>query len=92
LANAILLQLISHQGTASVIYLGLLCRNKMIQPVRIIVVNGTRSVFLMPVVPDTFGPIWPWFRTAGNNLFTDRHRAVARSLPTSSLRNRQPQN
>jgi len=28
------------------------------------VVNDTHSVFLMSVVPVTFGPIWPWFRTA----------------------------
>ena len=38
--------------------MGLLCRNKML------VFKGTRNVFLMSVVPVTFGPIWPWFRTA----------------------------
>jgi len=31
------------------------------RPVGIMVVNGTRSLFLMSVVPVTFGPIWPWF-------------------------------
>ena len=30
--------------------LGLLCRSKMLRPVGIMVVNGTRSVFLMSVV------------------------------------------
>ena len=44
--------------------LGLLCRNEMFRPVGTMAVNGTRSVFRMAVVPDTFGPIWPWFRTA----------------------------
>jgi len=28
------------------------------------VLNGTRSLLLVPVVPVTFGPIWPWFRTS----------------------------
>ena len=44
--------------------LGLLCRNEMLRSVGIMVVNGIRSVFLISVVPATFGPIWPWFRTA----------------------------
>jgi len=40
------------------------------------VVKGTRSVFLVSVVPATFGPIWPWFRTAQQQflhvpVFTD---------------------
>jgi len=45
-----LLQLVSHHGTDSVRDLGLLCRNKMVRPVRIMVVSGTCSVFLMSVV------------------------------------------
>jgi len=28
------------------------------------VVNATRTVFLMSVAPVTFGSIWPWFPTA----------------------------
>jgi len=50
LAHENLLRLVSHHGNNSVIYLGLPCRNKMLRPVRIVVVNGTRCVFLMPVV------------------------------------------
>jgi len=64
LAHASLLQLVSHRGTDSVRDVGLLCRNKMPRPAGIMVFNGTRSVFLMSVVPVTFGPIWSWFRTA----------------------------
>ena len=64
LAHANLLQLVSHRGTDSVRDLGLPCRNKMLRPVGIMVVNGTRSVFIRSVVPVTFRPIWPWFRTA----------------------------
>jgi len=36
----------------------------------------------MSVISVTFGPIWPCFRTAGNNFFRDP--AVARCLPTLS--------
>jgi len=64
-AHATLLQVVlSHRGTDSVNDLSLLCRNKMLRPARIMVVNGTRTVFLMAVVPVTFGPIGLWFRTA----------------------------
>jgi len=51
-------------GTDLVRDLGLLCRKKMLRPAWIMVVNCTRSVFFMSVVSVTFGPIWPWFRTA----------------------------
>jgi len=64
LAHANLLQLVSHRGTDSVRDLGLLCRNKMPGSVGIMVVNGTRSVFLMSGVPTTFAPIWLCFCTA----------------------------
>jgi len=64
LANANLLQLVNHHGTDSVTDIGLLCRNKILRPVGIMVINGNCIVFLMSVVPVTFGPIWPWFRTA----------------------------
>jgi len=60
LAHPNLLQLVSHHGTDSVRDLGLLCRNKMHRPVGIMVVNGTHSVFLMPVIPVTFVLILPW--------------------------------
>jgi len=43
--------------------LGFLFRNKMLRPLEIMVVNGSHSVFLMSVVPVTFEPICPWFRT-----------------------------
>jgi len=62
MAHSNLLQLVSHHGTDSVRDLGLLCHNNMLRPVGIMAVNGTRSVFLLSVVPVTFGPIWPWFR------------------------------
>ena len=45
--HANLLQLESHHGTDPVRDLGLLCRIKMLRPVEIMVVNGTRSVFLI---------------------------------------------
>jgi len=57
----------------------------MLRPVGIMSVNGTRSVFLMSVVPDTFGPIWTCFLTAGK-FFTEGHRATARCLPIPGLR------
>jgi len=63
LAHANLVQLVTHHATDSVRDLGLLCRNKMLRPVGIMVVNGTRSVLLMSVVPVASGPNWPWFRT-----------------------------
>ena len=63
LAHANLLQLVSHRDTDSVRDMGLLCCNKMLRPLRIMVFNGTRSVFLVSVVPVTFGLIWLWFRT-----------------------------
>jgi len=66
------LQLVSHSGTDAVRDIGMLCRNKMLQHLRIMAVNATRSVFLMSVVPVTSGPILPWFRTA-------------RCLPTTAL-------
>jgi len=44
LANVNLLQLVTHHGTDSLRDLGLLCHNKMLRPVGITVVNGTRSV------------------------------------------------
>jgi len=44
----------THHGTDSVRDLGLLCRNKMLRPVGIMVVKGIRSVFLVSVVPVTF--------------------------------------
>jgi len=50
LARSNLLKLVCHHGTDSVRNLGLLCNNKMLRPVRIMVVNGTRSVFIMSVV------------------------------------------
>jgi len=46
LAHKNLLQLVSHHGTESVGDVGLLFRNKILRRVGIIVVNGTRSVFL----------------------------------------------
>jgi len=46
MAHANLLQLVCHHGTDSVRDLGFLCRNKMLQPLRFMVVSGTRSVFL----------------------------------------------
>jgi len=57
LAHANLLQLVVRDH-------GLLSCNKMSQPVGNMLVNGTRSAFLMSVVPVTFGPICPWFCTA----------------------------
>ena len=40
---------------------------------------------LMSVVPVTFWPIWLWFRTAGNNFFTDQHWAATLYFPTPEL-------
>jgi len=57
------IHLVSYHGTDAVKDLDLLCRNKMLRPIGILLVNGTRSVFLMSVVPVTFGRIWPWFVT-----------------------------
>jgi len=54
---------LSHHGTDSMRDLGLLCLNKMLRPVGI-TFSGTRNVFLTSVIPVTFGPAWPWFRTA----------------------------
>jgi len=51
--------------------------SNLLRPEGIKVISGTRSTFLMSVVPVTFGLIWPWFRTARNNFFTDRHRTAA---------------
>ena len=51
LARANLLRLVSHHGIVSVRDLGLVCSNEMLRPAGIMVVNGTRSVFLMSVLP-----------------------------------------
>ena len=51
--HANLLQHVSHHGTL-VTDLGLLCHEKVLRPVRIMGVNGTRSVFIISVVPVTF--------------------------------------
>jgi len=72
LVHANLLQLVSHYGIDSVKDLGLLCLNKVLRPAGIIVVNGTRIVFLMSVVTVIldkfdFGSAQP-----GNNFFTGR--------------------
>jgi len=64
----------SFHGTDSVRDLGLLYGNKILRSVVIMIVNDTSSVFLVAVVPVTFGPIWPWFRTDG-------HLDTARCLP-----------
>jgi len=53
LTHANLLQLASHHDTDSVSDLELLCRSKTLRPIGIMVVNSTRSVFLMSVVLDT---------------------------------------
>ena len=63
------------RGIDSMRDLGLICRNKLLRPIGIMAASDTLSVFLMSVVPVTFGPIWPWYRT-------DRHRVAARCLPT----------
>jgi len=47
--------------------------------------NGTRNVFLMSVVPVTFGPLGLRSARSGNNFFTDRRRAAVRCLPTPAL-------
>jgi len=57
LAHVNLLQLVNHHGTDSLRDLGLLYSNKKLWSVGIMVVNGTRSVFLMSVVPVTLRPI-----------------------------------
>jgi len=57
LAYANLLQVVTHHGTDLVKDLGLLCRNKILRPVGIMVASGTRSVFFISVLPVTFGPI-----------------------------------
>jgi len=57
LPHANLLQLVSHHGTDLVRDLCLLCRNKMLRRTGIMVVNGTRSVFLISFPPVTFEPI-----------------------------------
>jgi len=44
--------------------LGLLCSNKMLRPVGLVVQWHQECVILMSVVSVTLGPIWPWFRTA----------------------------
>ena len=75
--HANLLQLISHHGTDSVRDLGLFHRKKIPRPVGIAVVNAIRVLFLMAVVPGTFGPIWPWFHTARQQpipLRSEMHR------------------
>jgi len=50
------------------------------------VINGTRSVFLMSVLPVTFGPIWHWFLTARQQIL--HGLAPARCLPTPALKQR----
>jgi len=67
---------VSQYGVASVRDLGLLCRNKMLRPVAIMVVSGTRSVFLMSAISFTFGQFRLDSARPGNNFFTDRHRAA----------------
>jgi len=59
-----LLQLVSHHDTDSVRELGLLCCNKMLQSVRIMINNDTPNVFHMSVDPVTFGPICLCFHMA----------------------------
>ena len=49
--------------------LGLLCRNKILRPAGIVVVNGTRTVFFMSIVLVTSGPVLPWFRKARQQFF-----------------------
>jgi len=44
--NANLVQFISHHGTDSVRVLGLLCRTKMLRAAGMMVVIGTRNLFL----------------------------------------------
>ena len=83
-AHAHLLQLVSHHDTDSVRGLGL---HKMLRPAGIMVVIGTGNVFLMSVVPVTFGPIWSWFCPARNDFSMDWHRAAVRCLPTADVRN-----
>jgi len=56
--------LLTHRGTDSVRDLGLFCHNTMLRSVGVMAFNGTRSVFPVSIVLETFGPIWPWFRTA----------------------------
>jgi len=74
----------THHGTDSVRDLGLLCRNKMLRPARIMVVNGIRSVFLMcqsfQSLSDQFGLS---FSRPSNNFFTPRD--AARCLQTTEL-------
>jgi len=77
LAHANLLQLVGHHGNDSVTQWEIwacFVAIRYFQPVEVMVVNGTRSVFLTSVVPVTFEPIWP---RPGNNVFTDRHQAAA---------------
>jgi len=74
-----------HHGTDSVRDLGLLCCSNMLRPVGIMVVNGTRSVFLMSVVPVTLEQLGFCAARPGNNFSTDRHRAAARCLPTPGV-------
>jgi len=47
--------LVSHLGTDAAKDLDFLCRNKILRHVGISLVNVTRSMFLISVVPVTFG-------------------------------------
>jgi len=82
LAYTNLLQLVTQHGTDSEENLGLLSRNKMLRPIGIIVVNGTRNVFMCQFFQSLLDQFGLGFARPGNNFFTDRHRAAAWCLPT----------
>jgi len=81
-------QLVSHHGNESVRDLSLLCRNKMLRPIGIMVVSGARSLFLMSVIPVTLGRVRRGSTRLGNKFFTNRLRVATRCLPTPGLENK----
>jgi len=70
LAHANLLQLVSYHVNDSVRDLGLLYCSKILRPVVIIVVNGTRNVFLCPSFQSLLDQFGLGFARPGNNFFT----------------------
>jgi len=65
--------------------LGLLCRNKTLRLVGMMVVNGTRTLFLRQSFQLLLNQFGLGSVRPGNNFYTDRPRAAARCLPTSVL-------
>jgi len=78
-------QLVSHHGTDSVRDLSLLCRNKMLRPVWIMLVNDTAVCSLCQSFQSLLDQFGLGSARPGKNFFTDRHRAATLCLSSPAI-------